>query len=288
MALRALLLALAVLSTSLAAAAEKLAAGKGRFDFHGWDGPTLPVWYYTPASLEPATPVLFVMHGQGRNGDEYRDQWVQLSEKYSFLLVVPTFSEKDFPERAGYNFGNVFTADGRRRPISQWGYTAIERIFDHVKAAAALNATTYLVYGHSAGAQFVHRMPFFLPSARVTKLVPANAGAYMLPSFEHAFPYGLKDSGVTDAELKGSLQKPVVVLLGEADIDPNHPSIPNAPEARAQGLHRFSRGLNYFKFASEQAVRLGVPFGWKIATAPGVGHSNTDMAAFAAEQLFAK
>ena len=80
----------------------------------------------------------------------------------------------------------------------------------------------------------------------------------------------------------------MVVLLGEADIDPNHDSIPNAPEARAQGLHRFSRGLNYFKVASEQAVRLGVPFGWKIATAPGVGHSNTDMAAFAAAQLFAQ
>jgi hypothetical protein len=64
--------------------------------------------------------------------------------------------------------------------------------------------------------------------------------------------------------------------------------IPTAPEAQAQGLHRFSRGLYYFMFASEEAIRRGVPFGWKLATAPGVGHSYTDMAAFAAAQLFGK
>jgi hypothetical protein len=86
--------------------------------------------------------------------------------------------------------------------------------------------------------------------------------------------------------LKHALQKPVVVLLGTADNDPNHPSIPKGPEPEAQGLHRFARGLNYFKFASEQAVRLHVPFGWRIATAPGVAHSNTEMATFAAGQLF--
>ncbi len=284
---RLLFAALFLVGTALAAPA-KLAVGNGRLDFTDWEGPPLPVWYHAPKALNASTPVLFVMHGQGRNGEEYRDQWVMLSEKYSFLLVVPTFSSRDFPDRAGYNFGNVFTADGKRRPESQWGYTAIERIFDHVKSGAGLTAATYFIYGHSAGAQFVHRMPFFLPGARVAKLVPANAGAYMLPDFDHVFPYGLKDSGVTTDDLKHALQKPVVVLLGEADIDPNHRSIPKAPEAQAQGLHRFARGLNYFKLASEQAVRLHVPFAWKIVTVPGIGHSNEEMASFAAAQLFGK
>jgi poly(3-hydroxybutyrate) depolymerase len=286
--LRSLVLFLIVLAPAWGAVPDRLSPGKGRFDFKDWSGPALPVWYHMPRGMKPSAPVLFVMHGQARNGDEYRDQWVQLSEKYGFLLVVPTFSERDFPERAGYNFGNAFGPDGKLRPVAQWGYTAIERVFDYVKAAAALDAPTYFIYGHSAGAQFVHRMPFFLPTARVAKLVCANAGAYMLPSFDHAFPYGLKDSGVTEDQLKNALRKPIVVLLGEADIDPKHKSLPTAPEAQAQGLHRFSRGLNYFKVASEQAVRLQVPFGWKLATAPGVAHSNSDMAAFAAAQLFGK
>ena len=239
MIIRSSLFIVFAFAASLIAAPEKLAAGKGRFDFNAWDGPVLPVWYYTPKSLTAETPVLFVLHGLNRNGDEYRDQWIESAERYGFVLVVPTFSKRDFPDRAGYNFGNVFTEDGKRRPVSQWGYTAIERIFDHVRQAATLSATTYLIYGHSAGAQFVHRMPYFLPTARVGKIVSANAGAYMLPSFQHDFPYGLKGSGVTETDLQSALQKPVVVLLGEADTDPKHESIPNAPEAKAQGLHRF-------------------------------------------------
>jgi len=286
--LRFAVLVFAAACCSPSGAAERLASGQGRFEFSGWDGPALPVWYHAPASLNPATPVVFVMHGTSRNADDYRDQWSGLAERYGFLLLVPEFSDADFPERAGYNFGNVFAPDGTRRPTAQWGYTAIERIFDHVRAAAGLNAATYNLYGHSAGAQFAHRMPLFLPSARISRLVTANAGAYMLPDFSHDFPYGLKGSGITEAELKGALRQPVVVLLGEADIDPEHRSIPRAPEARAQGLHRFARGLGYFKLASEQAVRLGVPFGWRLVTVPGVGHSNTNMAAFAAEQLFGK
>ena len=200
MHLRLLALAALVFNAVLTAAPEKFAAGKGRFEFKDWDGPPLPVWYHAPKALKPSTPVLFVMHGQGRNGDEYRDQWVELAEKYGFLLLVPVFSTRDFPERAGYNFGNVFTGDGKRRPAAHWGFTAIEKIFDHTKAAAALEAETYFIYGHSAGAQFVHRMPFFLPTARVSTLVVATAGAYMLPSFDHAFPYGLRNSGITEAD----------------------------------------------------------------------------------------
>ena len=76
-----------------------------------------------------------------------------------------------------------------------------------------------------------------------------------------AHPYGLGGSGVTAADLKTALTRPVLVLLGEADIDPNHRPMPRTPEANAQGLHRFSRGLNYFRLATEQTVRLGVPFG---------------------------
>lgn len=108
----------------------------------------------------------------------------------------------------------------------------------------------------------------------------------MLPDFKTAHPYGLGGSGVTPADLKTALTRPVLVLLGEADIDPNHRPMPRTPEANAQGLHRFSRGLNYFRLATEQTVRLGVPFGWKIATVPGVAHSNTLMAPAAAAHFF--
>jgi hypothetical protein len=34
--------------------------------------------------------------------------------------------------------------------------------------------------------------------------------------------------------------------------------------------------------------RVGVPFGWKIVTAPGVGRNDADMAASAAAQLLSR
>lgn len=269
-----------------AAAPENFAPGDGHFEFTAWGGPALPVFYHAPAAITPATKIVFVMHGQGRNGDEYRDQWSALAARHGFLLLVPTFSDRNFPGFESYNYGNVIAPDGRRRPREQWAFTAIERLFDHVKSTTGLTTPTYFIYGHSAGAQFVHRLFFFLPEARAARVITANAGAYMLPDFTIEHPYGLKGSGVTEADLKAALQRPVLVLLGEADIDPNHRPMPRTPEANLQGLHRFSRGLNYFRMATEQTVRLGVPFGWKIATVPGVAHSNTLMAPPAAAHLF--
>ena len=57
-----------------AAAPEKFPAGDGLFTFTAWDGPPLPVYFHAPAHVTPATPIVFVMHGQARNGDEYRDR----------------------------------------------------------------------------------------------------------------------------------------------------------------------------------------------------------------------
>lgn len=282
------LLALAVTARSFAAAPLEFAPGKGRLAFTDWAGPALPIWYHAPAAITPGTKIVFVMHGMARNGDEYRDQWSDLAAKYGFLLLVPTFGNADFPGFESFNYGNVIAPDGRRRPQEQWAFTAIERIFDQVKSSTGITAPTYYIYGHSAGAQFVHRLFFFLPDARAGKLISANAGAYMLPDFATEHPYGLKGSGVTEADLKIALSRPVRVLLGEADMDPNHRPMPRTPEANAQGLHRFSRGLNYFKIASEQTVKLGVPFGWRIATVPGVAHSNTLMAPHAAAHFFGK
>jgi poly(3-hydroxybutyrate) depolymerase len=283
---RTVLFALLATVSAFAAAPETFPAGDGLFTFTAWDGPPLPVYFHAPANVTPATPIVFVMHGQARNGDEYRDQWSELAARYGFLLLVPTFGNRDFPGFESFNYGNVIAPDGARRPAGQWAFTAIEHLFDHVKSTAGLTAPTYFIYGHSAGAQFVHRLFFFLPDARAARVITANAGAYMLPDFKTAHPYGLGGSGVTPADLKTALTRPVLVLLGEADIDPNHRPMPRTPEANAQGLHRFSRGLNYFRLATEQTVRLGVPFGWKIATVPGVAHSNTLMAPAAAAHFF--
>lgn len=246
----------------------------------------LRVWYHRPKTWTPEGRILFVMHGVQRNGEDYRNQWRPHADAYGFLLIVPEFSSAKFPRSAYYNFGNVFAQDGAINPRDTWTYGIIESVFDRVKAATGARRDRYSLFGHSAGAQYVHRLLTFMPSERIDLAVPANAGWYTLPVRDQKFPYGLGDTGVTDDDLRRLFSRPVTVLLGEADTETSDPNLRSAAEANAQGPHRFLRGQNYLEVARREALRLGVPLAWRIETVPGVGHSNELMSEHAARILF--
>jgi poly(3-hydroxybutyrate) depolymerase len=280
-----------LLLASLAYASEpsaRLQPGAGHFVFEDAlanPGKLLPVWYYRPERVGKETSVVFIMHGMNRNASTYRNQWQPYAEAHGFLLIVPEFSTALFPQSHGYNLGNVFTADGQPRPETQWSYSFIEGIFDAIRVANALSSTDYVLYGHSAGAQFVHRYLFFKPTARVRLAIAANAGWYTMPDFQTAFPYGLKDSGLSQTALATAFGKRLIILLGEQDTDPQARDLRNTPETIAQGAHRFARGQAFFAHAKQAAATLGVPYQWEVRTVPEVGHSNARMAPAAASLL---
>lgn len=258
---------------------------RGQFTF-AQGGKQVTVWYYQPAAATAAAPVVFVMHGLRRNGEDYLNDWVGAADEKNFLLVVPEFSSEQFPGDDGYILGNMLDAAGRPRPAEQWSFNMIEPIFDAVRARLGNSASTYRIYGHSAGAQFVHRFLYFVPEARATRAIAANAGWYTLPDLARDFPLGLKGTSIGEAGLRAALEKPLVVLLGDADVDPRHPSLRRAPEVDEQGLHRFARGQNFFALAQSAATKRHLASPWSLVTAPGVAHSNKDMAPFAARLLF--
>ena len=268
--------------TAVGFAAE---AQRGHFE-HSAGSRTVKVWYYVPAGAAADAPVVFVMHGVKRNGEDYLNDWTPAAAERGFLLVVPEFSQADFPGEEGYIFGNTADAAGRPRPREEWAFSTIEPVFDAVRVRFGNRSQTYRLYGHSAGAQFVHRFVYFVPEARLARVVSANAGWYTLPDFSTAFPYGLKGTPVTAADRAAALARPLVVLLGEADTDPHHPALRRDETTDRQGLHRFARGQFYFRSVREQAEREKLPFGWTLATAPGVAHSNRDMVPFALRALF--
>jgi poly(3-hydroxybutyrate) depolymerase len=260
--------------------AAPLTPGAGRFEV-AHAGKTIPVWYFLPDTVRADTPILIVMHGVNRDADRYRDEWLPHARKYGFILATPEFSKAAFPEES-YNLGGMADAKGG----AEGAFGFIEPVFDAVQAATGNRSERYYLYGHSAGAQFVHRFLYFVPQARVAKAVAANAGWWTLPDPAVEFPYGLKGSPVDEKALKAMLQRPLVVLLGTADTDPNHANLRRTPEALAQGPHRFARGHTFFAAGKKQAVALGVPLGWQLATAPGVAHSDQGMSAFAVRWLF--
>lgn len=279
------LLALFVVLCTGLQAATALTPGTGRIEIQR-GGKTVPVWYYVPPDAAADTPILFVMHGVNRNADDYRNSWLPHAEKYRVVLLAPEFSEKEFPGDEGYNLGGIVDARKRALPAEQWAFSFIEPIFDEVRTALGNRSEKYYLYGHSAGAQFVHRYLYYVPNARVANVVAANSGWYTLPDQKIDFPYGLRGARVSDQALKTMLQRPVVILLGTQDNDPNHKHLRRAAEAMKQGPHRLARGQFFFNAAQRKAAELKVPFGWKLATAPGIGHSDRGMAAFAIEWLF--
>lgn len=267
---------------------EALPVGTGQFTFVDQGGdPNKPirVFYIKPKRVTPNTPVWFVMHGVNRNAQDYRDNWIELNRRYRAMILVPEFSSEDYPGSRAYNLGNMFDEQGQPVDRSLWSYTVIDRLFDHVVQREGLRSQGYGIFGHSAGAQFVHRLVLFVPDAKVRLAISANAGWYTMPDPDVSYPYGLADAQSTEAGLQAALGSPLVVLLGKEDNDPNHKHLRKTPEAESQGPHRLARGRSFFSQASARAQALDVPLAWRCIEVPRVGHSNTRMAPVAAKLM---
>jgi poly(3-hydroxybutyrate) depolymerase len=242
------------------------------------------VWTWIPRAFTPDSPILVVLHGAKRNGDAYRDAWAPLAERYGAMLAAPEFDSRGFPTPRQYEVGNMRDRDRRPLPPEEWTYAIIDGVFTQLAAMTDSRRRGYRLFGHSAGAQLVHRMLTFSPESPVERAVAANAGCYTLPTADERFPYGLGDMA-RHADLDRLLATPLTILLGEDDRDPEAAMLLKSPEAMRQGAHRLARGLTYFAAGERLAAERGVTFAWRLVTIPGVGHSNKKLAPHAAAAL---
>lgn len=261
--------------------------GPGAFRFAGGRGkPPMNVYYHRPPGLPDTAPVVFVMHGVKRDADVYRDTWSAAAERLGFLLFCPEFSKAGYSRRA-YQLGSLVDAGKRPLPQGEWSFQEIEDLFEAVRESTGNASAGYHIYGHSAGAQFVHRMALFMPGARFETAVAANAGWYTMPEFGGRFPYGLRRSPATPETLGRAFGRRLVVLLGERDTDAADPHLRNSAAARRQGPSRLQRGRAFHAAARAGAGKLGVPLRWELQTVPGAAHFDHQMAPTAARVLLA-
>lgn len=251
--------------------------GTGSFTFTVATLPDKPlkVWYYAPPVLAGA-PILFVMHGTGRNGEGYRDAWVSEASKRGVILIVPEFSDALYPGSEEYNLGGVNVESPTR-----WAFAQIEPLFDYVRTDTGDWPNTYFLYGHSAGAQFVHRFLLFEPNNHASRSVAANAGWYTAVESTVDFPYGLKGAPTTPSP-SSWLNQNLTILLGDQDTDPNDPDLRHDAGSDRQGLTRLARGQFFYATANNYIW----PNNWQLTIVPGVSHSNVEMAPAAAQILF--
>lgn len=246
-------------------------------------GRTIPLWHYLPTTLTADTPLVIVMHGMRRNAPQYRDDWAPHAERHGLAVVAPEFAASAYPDVHAYNYGNVVAPDGTPNPREAWLFPVIDAIFAHARDAFGCRAATYCLYGHSAGGQLVHRLATLCWSERIALAITANAGSYTLPRLDEAYPFGLGGTVFEAEDFSALFARPLLILLGGADSDPGHYSLPRQPQAQRQGAHRHERGLRYFAAAEAGARERGLGFAWRVETVPGVAHANAGMAARAAQ-----
>ncbi|HUI92511.1 MAG TPA: PHB depolymerase family esterase [Chitinivibrionales bacterium] len=121
----------------------------------------------TPAKL----PVLIVVGGLNAKGHHYvTGHWREFAKENGFAIVSPSFcfNEADWQRQRSYQFPAV------------WSGQAMNDILDSLAKKGPIDKNRLYLFGHSAGAQFVHRFALLYPER--CRAVAAHApGGVTLP-----------------------------------------------------------------------------------------------------------
>ena len=241
---------------------------------------------YRPATHAADKPVVIVQHGMNRNGGEYCDAWVPAADKRGLLVVAITFSTASWPGPIFYNNGHVQEEDGTVRPREGWSQAIPGRVFASLRAAGLTGRNKAHLWGHSAGAQYVHRLMATQPHDSFEAVGVANAGWYSMPTLDLPYPEGLGGIGLTGDDVANLLAYPLIIFAGDRDTDTESDNLPRHAPAQAQGAHRFARAHNFLARGKAEAAKRGLTCNWRLVVAPGIGHEGMRMSGFAADYWF--
>ena len=290
-----------------------LKIGSGSFLLEGGQGKeekAIKVFYHLPKGYTAESKILMVIPGAGRNGDSYRDAWIEKSEQHNVVILSPMYIESDYDFGAYHMCGlmtdlnleeavtfvknsNVAELDetlfsfqlNPHKPT--WLFTDFDRIFDRVVETIGSNQKQYDLFGHSAGGQILHRMAIFYPDSKADRIMAANSGFYTLPDTSYTLPFGLKNTSVSSADLFSPFREKLVLLIGELDNETETGgTLLRSPTVDLQGAHRLARGQYFYETAKKQAEQFGADFNWELVIVPNVGHNHRKMGDTAAKYLY--
>lgn len=257
----------------LLSAAGPLPAGKSSLEIQFGEVP-LKLFTYKPQNYTDG-PIIMVFHGVLRNAEEYRDDSIEMADRFRALIVAPLFDDQLFPKQK-YQFGGI-VRDGKATPKEEWTGQYVNRIADEIRQREGRQAPLYLI-GHSGGGQFLARMAAFVKTD-ARRIVAANPGTHLFPTRSAEFPFGLgglPQELQSDEHLRAYLAQPLSIYLGNRDIERDE-YLDVTPPADAQGSVRFERGKNVFAAGKQLAAERNWPFNWTLVIADDVEHDHTKM-----------
>lgn len=239
-------------------------------------------FYYHPNG--PVRDILVIAHGT-RGKDEtaqqaaqiFLNRWTDFAEKHSVALIVPVFDDARFGNTSG-GYGGYRGLFGKHIPADDF----VIGLVAAYQTDLALPEDPFLLYGHSAGGQFVIRFLARHPD-RVRHAVASAPGRYSYPSRSAPWPYGAGTlvrsiswpDGTTQAiRVEGVLRDyanaagKVHVIVGSRDTKPQ----PQRP--LHVGKNRVEFAKSWGAAMNENARRFGAAGRARVTVIPGIGHSS--------------
>ena len=244
----------------------------------------LPVHIFLPGGFSPNCPIVVAMHGVDRNGYNYGLSWTDFATANNWIVLAPEFNATDWPSDA-YALGNMFTGNDGAGSLNQkekWSFTMVSDIERTLSRGLGIKDSSYTLWGHSAGGQFVHRMILFANDSLIRRAIPANSGWYTAPDSTIAYPWGTKHSllSISSKNLIEFASREMVIMRGTADTirDSN---LNTDPLSDAQGRNRYQRAGYFFQKGKDTSPNLK----WKMIDVVGSGHEYQKMAVAAGQYI---
>jgi poly(3-hydroxybutyrate) depolymerase len=230
--------------------------------------PPFEAYVYVPRTLAPQAPVIAIVHGISELPRQHVECFAPLAERRGAVLVAPHFSRPRFRDYQRLGRGDRGARADR----------ALERLVEQVARETHARAGRFFLFGYSGGGQFAHRYAMAHPQ-RTAAAVVASAGWYTFPDVERRYPRGIRSRGDlagVDFELDAFLRVPLLVTVGERDVERDASLRQSASLDREQGLNRVERAERWVEAMRAAARQHGLPPAVELRRLGDVGHSFGD------------
>lgn len=247
-------------------------------------GIRIPLRMYLPKDVSSCSKVIFSIHGVRRNANKYRNIFIPHAHDENVLIVAPELSDPFYASPLALTMGNMCTRTKQVELLPQldWAFTHLYEVFQLLRMTFPA-VQSFSVFGHSAGAQFAHRMLLFSEYQEMESVVAANPGWLTVLDREVALPYGIKDM-FENEQIKNIMSRKLVIMAGDSDVDQDE-KLRMSENALRQGSNRLERAQYAFSAAKRLADNLECDLNWQLVVVPKVAHSSRSIAATAVKYL---
>jgi pimeloyl-ACP methyl ester carboxylesterase len=247
-----------------------------------WDKPDVEIFYITPKKIDKDTQLLFIIHGNSRNAEDYISAWIPYISNKNIIVVAPQFNKNSF--RYFFLLESATSSGKINNNPDNYINNSLSSFFNFFQSKFSLSTNKYKMFGHSAGAQFTHRYMLLSNDKRISSAVIANAGWYTFLN-ENNFPYGIKNSpiDISSDHIKWFMSNKTSLLIGNNDI--NLKSVNSSKGAQRQGITRVDRAESYFNSLINISDNNNIPFRWSYKVVDKADHDYLKMTPVAAKIL---